>query len=45
MALPHRDVPATLRVMKLGAAVWVLRPPWDLETIRRVGEVRAALGA
>ena len=26
-------------------AMWVLRPPWDLETIRRVGEVREALGA
>lgn len=26
-------------------AMWVLRPPWDLETIRRVGEVRQALGA
>jgi alkanesulfonate monooxygenase SsuD/methylene tetrahydromethanopterin reductase-like flavin-dependent oxidoreductase (luciferase family) len=28
----------------IGHAMWVLRPPWDLETIRRVGEVRAALG-
>lgn len=29
----------------IGQSMWVLRPPWDLETIRRVGEVRAALGA
>lgn len=29
----------------VGHAMWVLRPPWDLETIRRVGEVRSALGA
>jgi alkanesulfonate monooxygenase SsuD/methylene tetrahydromethanopterin reductase-like flavin-dependent oxidoreductase (luciferase family) len=29
----------------VGQAMWVLRPPWDLETIRRVGEVRSALGA
>lgn len=29
----------------VGHAMWVFRPPWDLETIRRVGEVRAALGA
>lgn len=29
----------------IGHAMWVLRPPWDLETIRRVSEVRAALGA
>lgn len=29
----------------IGHAMWVLRPPWDLETIRRVGEVREALGA
>ena len=29
----------------IGHAMWVLRPPWDLETIRRAGEVRAALGA
>ena len=29
----------------IGHAMWVLRPPWDLETIRRVGEVRAAIGA
>jgi alkanesulfonate monooxygenase SsuD/methylene tetrahydromethanopterin reductase-like flavin-dependent oxidoreductase (luciferase family) len=28
----------------IGHAMWVLRPPWDMETIRRVGEVRAALG-
>jgi hypothetical protein len=28
----------------IGHAMWVQRPPWDLETIRRVGEVRAALG-
>jgi F420-dependent oxidoreductase-like protein len=24
-------------------AIWVCRPPWDLETIRRAGEVRARL--
>lgn len=29
----------------IGQSMWVLRPPWDLETIRRVGEVRGALGA
>jgi alkanesulfonate monooxygenase SsuD/methylene tetrahydromethanopterin reductase-like flavin-dependent oxidoreductase (luciferase family) len=29
----------------IGHAMWLLRPPWDLETIRRVGEVREALGA
>jgi F420-dependent oxidoreductase-like protein len=29
----------------IGHAMWVLRPPWDLETIRRIAEVRAALGA
>jgi F420-dependent oxidoreductase-like protein len=29
----------------IGQAMWVLRPPWDLDTIRRVGEVRAALSA
>ena len=29
----------------VGHAMWVLRPPWDLETIRRVAEVRAAMGA
>jgi hypothetical protein len=23
--------------------MWIFRSPWDLETIRRVGEVRAAL--
>lgn len=29
----------------IGHVMSVLRPPWDLETIRRVAEVRAALGA
>ena len=42
------EVAAALRsyaAAGIGHAMWVLRPPWDLETIRRVGEVRAALGA
>lgn len=42
------EVAAILRTYAdagIGHAMWVLRPPWDLETIRRVGEVRAALGA
>lgn len=42
------DVAAVLRSYAdagIGHAMWVLRPPWDLETIRRVGEVREALGA
>jgi alkanesulfonate monooxygenase SsuD/methylene tetrahydromethanopterin reductase-like flavin-dependent oxidoreductase (luciferase family) len=41
------EVAATLRAYAdagIGHAMWVLRPPWDLETIRRVGQVRAALG-
>lgn len=40
------EVAETLRTYAeagVGHAIWVLRPPWDLETIRRVGEVRAAL--
>jgi F420-dependent oxidoreductase-like protein len=28
----------------IGHAIWVLRPPWDLETIRRVADVRDRLG-
>lgn len=28
----------------VGHAMWVLRPPWDLETIRSVGAVRQAMG-
>jgi F420-dependent oxidoreductase-like protein len=28
----------------VGHLMWVLRPPWDLETIRSVGAVRQALG-
>ena len=42
------EVAETLRTYAeagIGHAMWVLRPPWDLETIRRVGEVRSALGA
>lgn len=45
---PPAEVAATLRAYAdagIGQAMWVLRPPWDLETIRRVGEVRVALGA
>jgi F420-dependent oxidoreductase-like protein len=40
------EVADTLRgyaAVGIGHAMWVLRPPWDLETIRRVGEVRRAL--
>jgi F420-dependent oxidoreductase-like protein len=40
------DVAAALRHYAdagVGHAIWVLRPPWDLETIERVAEVRAAL--
>jgi F420-dependent oxidoreductase-like protein len=40
------DVAAALaayRELGIGEAIWVLRPPWDLETIRRVSEVRRAL--
>jgi F420-dependent oxidoreductase-like protein len=29
----------------VGHVMWVLRPPWDLETIRAVGAVRQALSA
>ena len=41
------EVAAILRTYAdagVGHAMWVLRPPWDFETIRRVGAVRAALG-
>ncbi len=40
------EVATTLReyaAAGIGHAMWVLRPPWDLETIRRLGEVREAL--
>jgi alkanesulfonate monooxygenase SsuD/methylene tetrahydromethanopterin reductase-like flavin-dependent oxidoreductase (luciferase family) len=41
-----RDVAAALgayRELGVGQAIWVLRPPWDLETIRRLPDVRQAM--
>ncbi len=43
---PPDDVAGVLRSyaeVGIGHVMWVLRPPWDLETIRSVGAVRQAL--
>ncbi len=35
---------AGLAAVGIDEVMWIFRSPWDLETIRRVGEVRALLG-
>lgn len=38
------DVMARYAAAGIGHAIWVMRPPWDLETIRSVSAIRRAMG-